>query len=54
MVNGVRYKVAGLVAGEELTLDVANAMQPGYNLVSLTAYGKPGSWASLLIWEGED
>jgi hypothetical protein len=48
IVNGVRFKLKG--AG---TLDLSSAMLEGEeNLVILSARGKPGTWASILLWDG--
>jgi len=53
LVNSVRFKVAGMRDGEERTLDVSSAMLPGsQNIISLKGNGKPGSSASILIWDG--
>lgn len=52
-VNGRKFKVHGLVDGEERTLDVSSAMRPGSgNTIRFTAHGKPGSSAALMIWDG--
>lgn len=49
-VNGVRYRVDGLKDGEQRTIDVAASMRPGnQNSVTLTAHGKPGGSAMVII-----
>lgn len=49
-VNGRKYQLGGLRADEVRTLDVASAMRPGGgNVFSLTAHGKPGGGAAVLI-----
>jgi hypothetical protein len=50
VVNGTKYKVAGLGDNEETSIDVSAAMVPGDdNTVVLTAKGKPGSSAVVTI-----
>ncbi|MGH3091989.1 MAG: hypothetical protein ACRDOG_06645 [Gaiellaceae bacterium] len=50
VVNGQAFWVTGLGDGEERSLDVASAMVPGSdNRVEVTAYGPPGSTATLFI-----
>ncbi len=52
-VNGVDFHLPGLRAGEQRTLDVLRAMLPGdQNIVTLKSHGKPGSGASVVIWDG--
>lgn len=49
-VNGQTWKLTGLKAGQVSTLDVASAMNPGNdNTITLTAYGKPGASALVVI-----
>ncbi|MGH3006864.1 MAG: Ig-like domain-containing protein [Gaiellaceae bacterium] len=49
-VNGHTWKLTGLKAGQVSTLDVASAMNPGTdNTITLTAYGKPGASALVVI-----
>lgn len=49
-VNGFKFKMAGLKSGEERTLDVTSAMLPGSdNSIELTAHGKPGGSATVVI-----
>lgn len=49
-VNGVEFKMLWLRAGEERTLDVSSAMRKGdQNVIAVTAFGPPGSTASLTI-----
>jgi hypothetical protein len=49
-VNGRRWRVTGLADGTERTLDVSSAMLPGNgNTITVTASGKPGTSADLLI-----
>ncbi|HVG07195.1 MAG TPA: hypothetical protein VNM67_05775 [Thermoanaerobaculia bacterium] len=53
IVNGERFSVQGLRDGEEVTIDATRAMKPGSeNTISLGGYGKPGSSAAVMIWEG--
>jgi hypothetical protein len=53
-VNGKRFKMTALRAGEERTLDVASAVFPGApSTFVLTAHGKPGGKATVMIWEGQ-
>lgn len=50
VVNGQKFKVAGLGDGEQTTLDVSSAMLEGdNNTIMLTAYGKPDSSAVISI-----
>lgn len=51
-VNGTRFKVTGLGDGEERTLDISSAMVEGPNTIELETFGKPGGWASIMIWDG--
>ncbi len=54
-VNGSSFHAAGLRDDEVRTIDVSQAIRPGNdNVFTLKSYGKPGSSASVLIWEGED
>jgi hypothetical protein len=49
-VNGRTFTLAGLKDGEERSLDVASAVRPGdANAISLTAVGKPGGGASIVV-----
>jgi hypothetical protein len=49
-VNGVPFPLRRLKDGEQLTLDIFSALQPGsHNVVSLTAHGKPGGSATVMI-----
>jgi uncharacterized repeat protein (TIGR01451 family) len=49
-VNGVAWKLTGLGDGEQRRLDVAAAMRPGEdNVVEVTAYGRPGASALVVI-----
>jgi cysteine-rich repeat protein len=51
VVNGVRFKLRG--PGE--TVDISSALRAGDdNVVIVRAKGRPGSWANLLLWEGEE
>jgi hypothetical protein len=53
-VNGKKFKLTGLRPGEERSLDVASAVKPGTNSIfTLTAYGKPGGGAAVMIWDGK-
>jgi hypothetical protein len=53
VVNGKRFRLSGLRDGEELTIDVASAVQPGEtNEFVLRADGPRGSRARILIWDG--
>lgn len=52
VVNGMRFEMSGMADGERRVLDASRAMLPGDgNVVTLTSYGKPGSWARVLIAE---
>jgi serine protease AprX len=49
-VNGRHFQVDGLAPGETREIDISSAMQPGSaNTVELTAKGKPGGDASVLL-----
>lgn len=49
-VNGTAFQLSGLREDAETTLDVSRAMRPGpVNAVTLTAHGKPGGSATVLI-----
>jgi hypothetical protein len=48
-VNGRTWRLRGMKAGEERTLDVGDAMHDGANAVSLRATGKPGGSALVVI-----
>jgi hypothetical protein len=51
VVNGHKFKVAGLGDKQEKTIDVASAMVAGKgNTITLTARGKPGGSATVTIW----
>jgi hypothetical protein len=53
VVNGRRFRLSGLRDGEQLTVDLASAMQPGdTNEFVLRAEGQRGSSARILIWDG--
>ena len=52
-VNGRKFNLTGLRPGEERTLDVASAITPGRDSTfTLTAHGKPGGSAGVMIWDG--
>jgi len=52
-VNGILIEVAGLRDGEQRTVDIASALQPGLtNTVVLSAEGKPGGSAEVRIEPG--
>ena len=52
-VNGRKFKMNGLRPGEERSLDVASAVTPGMDSIfTLTAHGKPGGGAAVMIWDG--
>lgn len=52
-VNGWRFHLTGLGDGEERTLDVGAAVQEGQDSTFvLTTHGKPGSSATVMIWDG--
>lgn len=52
-VNGKRFNVSGLQNGEKRTIDVGAAIVPGIDLTfKLTAHGKPGGTAEVVIWDG--
>jgi hypothetical protein len=53
-VNGKKFKMTALRAGEERTIDVASAVFPGApSTFVLTSRGKPGGKATVMIWEGQ-
>lgn len=54
VVNGIRFKVTGLHDGENRSIDISSALLDGANTIELTSFGKPGGWAHILIWEGDD
>jgi len=51
VVNGQNFRLAGLKDGETATLDVSSAMVADDNTIALTAIGKPGSSANVVISE---
>jgi hypothetical protein len=52
-VNGRKFQMTGLRPGEERTLDVGSAVSSGEtSTVALTAHGKPGGSAVVMIWDG--
>lgn len=52
-VNGTAFRVNGLGDAEEVSIDISAALQAGSdNVITLTAYGRPGSSAEVMIWEG--
>jgi hypothetical protein len=52
-VNGRKFQLTGLAAGEERTLDVSSAVDPRRtSTFTLTARGRPGGRAAVLIWDG--
>ncbi|HKH43928.1 MAG TPA: hypothetical protein VKM72_04615 [Thermoanaerobaculia bacterium] len=53
VVNGKRFKVERLKAGEERVIDISSAMVKGDNVVTLRGVGRKGGSASVLIWDGE-
>jgi hypothetical protein len=54
VVNGTTFRVNGLADGGTRSIDIAAALLPGNgNAVVLTSHGKPGTSASVLIWDGE-
>jgi hypothetical protein len=49
-VNGSKLKITGLRDGEQRTIDISSAMLPGdKNVIKLTAFGKPGGSATVMI-----
>lgn len=53
VVNGRSYRAAGLRDGEIRTLDVSAALLPGkQNIFTLESLGRPGSSATVMIWDG--
>lgn len=52
IVNGVKYKVKDLSNGETTMIDIAPAMHPGNNVVTIKGNGKKGSSADIVIWDG--
>ena len=54
-VNGTKFRAAGLKDGEVRDLDISAAMQPGAsNTIIITAHGKPGATADVMIWDGNE
>lgn len=54
-VNGRKFRMTNLRDGQSQTIDVSSAMFPGsQNVISLKSYGKPGTSASVMIWDGND
>jgi hypothetical protein len=53
VVNGRRFRATGLVDNEVRELDIASALGPGANTITLIGNGSPGSRASVLIWDGK-
>jgi hypothetical protein len=51
-VNGQLFKIKNLAPGEETSISVAAAMRPGDNAVTLTAKGKKGATATVMLWDG--
>lgn len=52
-VNGKKLTISGLTDGEERTIDVRSAIIPGADSTfTLTAHGRPGGSAEIMIWEG--
>lgn len=52
-VNGIRFRVNDLGAEEERTIDVSAAMLSGdVNMITLKTQGKPGTSATVLLWDG--
>lgn len=52
-VNGVKLKATDLRDGQEATVDISAAMNPGNsNVVSLEARGRRGSSAEVIVWDG--
>src|SRR5436305_4167520 len=53
-VNNVMFKVKNLGNGASQTLNVSSAMHAGSNnVVSMKATGRPGGWADIIIWDGQ-
>jgi hypothetical protein len=53
VVNSQRFKIVGLKDGESRIVNISSAMLEGdHNIVTLTSYGKPGTSAAVLIWDG--
>lgn len=49
-VNGEKFKIAGLADGAVRSFDIAAALHEGSdNVVAVTAYGKPGASATVVI-----
>jgi hypothetical protein len=48
-VNGTTFSLGALKDGEQRTLDISSALGPGDNTISVTATGKPGGSAVLLV-----
>jgi len=54
VVNGHKIKVNGMVDDEVIDIDCTQFMVPGDNNVyELTARGKPGGSAAVMIWDGQ-
>jgi hypothetical protein len=52
-VNGMDFVMARLQPGEKRSLDMARAMLPGgHNIVTLKSNGRPGTSASVVLWDG--
>ncbi len=51
VVNGVKFKVAGTVDNAVLQLDIGAALHEGDNTVTVIAYAKPGSRATVVLGE---
>lgn len=50
--NGKKFKLSGLKDGETQTLDIASALHPGDNTVTVKVNGPRGGTANLIIWDG--
>jgi hypothetical protein len=51
-VNGQLFKIKSLSPGEQAQIDIASAMRPGDNAVSLSGKGKKGASATIMLWDG--
>ncbi|HEX7183789.1 MAG TPA: hypothetical protein VF756_18295 [Thermoanaerobaculia bacterium] len=48
-VNGEKFQLGGWKEGEEREIDISSAMREGDNTITLTAHGRPGGEAVVLI-----
>lgn len=48
-VNGRRFQVSNLKAGQQATIDISSALVSGQNAVTLTASGQPGGGVTVIV-----